>query len=64
MEYTLNDDEFNKSVDLHARVMMRTVNEQLFFWARLGKACEDCPNHKYAEIRNDLLYMESDGEEI
>ncbi len=63
--YTFIDEEFNNAIELHAKVKNRAPYDQALFWARLGKACEDRPNSKYAEIMNDLLFMESsEGEGV
>lgn len=63
--YIFIDEEFNNAIELHAKVKNRYPCDQAIFWARLGKACEDRPNSKYAEIMNDLLFMESsEGEDV
>lgn len=43
-----------ESAESHAKAAHRTVPEQITYWARLGKACEDNPEMPTQMVRESL----------
>jgi hypothetical protein len=56
------DDALYESAKLRARAEMRTVPQQISFWAKVGRAALDNPDMPVELVRDTLQALEEESE--